>query len=130
MVRSSLPSHYFHSMDKHLLTPRSLANHMPGTLHWSVGYFTKLEFAQRKPEPKQALKPIAEATTHEDRKLEKKEKEEEKEIAEKDPPKDVFHTRPDEECVSGILSLTVHQIMELGAFVFSSPSTCWRDEMS
>lgn len=91
---------------------------MPGTLHWSVGYFTKLEFAQRKPQPKEALKPIAEATTREDRQLEKKEKEEEKEIAERDPPKDVFNTPPSREYVSGILSLTVHQIMELGVSSF------------
>lgn len=108
--------------------PIVLANDMPGTLHWSIGYFTKLEFAQRKPEPKQALKPIAEATTREDRKLEKKEKEVEKEIAEKDPPKDVFNTKPDEECVSGILSLTVHQIMELGTFVLL-PTYRWNDRL-
>ncbi|KAL7420399.1 hypothetical protein Q5752_005369 [Cryptotrichosporon argae] len=93
------------------------ANDMPGTLHWSIGYFEKaplLKELERAPTADEAK--AAPAPTKTAPEMEMSPYDQAPHPAKKDlppPPPDVQKTKPDPEWPSGVLSVILHQVNNL-----------------
>ncbi len=93
------------------------ADEMPGKLHWSVGYFTKVPLKKELERPlsdeeKKAAQPAAKSAPAAEMHPYDTAPQPAKDHMPPTPP-DIQKTKPDPDYPSGVLSITVHQINNL-----------------